>query len=507
MISLLVSIALLIAGYLIYSRIIERVVQFDTPRKTPAIKHPDGVDYVPLKPWRIFLIQFLNIAGVGPICGAIMGAKFGTASYLWIVFGCIFAGAVHDYISGMLSLRKNGASLPEIHGQYLGPTIRRVMTIVSIIMLLLTGVVFVNTPATLIHTVFAPNSNLYLWVVIIFAYYLLASVVPIDKLIGRIYPIFGFVLLASALLLLGAALYYQPDIPEVWEGLRNQHPQAASQPIFPMMFISIACGAISGFHATQSPLMARCMSSEKQGRPIFYGAMIVEGIVALIWASLAAYMYHDHPDLCLGKNGPAMVEVISKQWFGPATVTFIALGVVFAAITSGDTALRSARLIVADALQYDQKSIKNRLTVAIPIFAITAGGLVFSVANSDGFETVWHYFGWLNQVLATISLWALTCFLFWKGRYQFFTLIPALFMTMVTGCFLFVAETEGLGRYIPRAAGYVIGALITLLAYLRYLQWTHAFHGRYSKTHTPTTDKGMAKKRFEQTEKSIHQKK
>ncbi|MBR1792585.1 MAG: carbon starvation protein A [Bacteroidales bacterium] len=493
MISFFTAIVLLLLGYAIYSRIIERVVGLNTQRKTPAVKHPDGVDYVPMKPWRIFLIQFLNIAGVGPICGAIMGAKFGTASYLWIVLGCVFAGAVHDYISGVLSIRKNGASLPEIHGYYLGPRIRKAMILITIFLLLLTGAVFVNTPATLIQNIYAPNSNIYLWVTLIFLYYLVASVVPIDKLIGRIYPVFGFILITSALLLLGAIIVERPHIPELWEAISNQHPNAASQPIFPMMFVSIACGAISGFHATQSPLMARCMTHERQARPIFYGPMIVEGIVALIWAAIAAYFFHDHPELCIGKDGPAMVGVISNYWFGPAIVTFITLGVICAAITSGDTALRSARLIVADVIHYDQRPVKNRSVIASAIFAITAALLVFSMANKDGFESIWHYFGWTNQLLATITLWTLTCYLYWKGRQQWFTIIPALFMTMVTGSFLFVAETEGLGRYIPREIGYCIGAVITTFVFFCYLRWTHVFKRRQDGFHST---KGVAKKRL-----------
>ncbi len=503
MISFYTAIILLILGYVVYSRVIERIVGFKTHRPTPAIKRPDGVDFVPMKPWRIFLIQFLNIAGVGPICGAIMGAKFGTASYLWIVFGCVFAGAVHDYVSGILSLRKEGAALPEIHGYYLGPTIRKTMNFITIFLLLLVGVVFINTPATLIQHVYAPDSNIYIWVALIFLYYLIASVVPIDKLIGRIYPLFGFVLIVSTLLLLAMVIIKQPHIPELWEAFSNQHPDAARQPIFPMMFISIACGAISGFHATQSPLMARCMTEEKQARPIFYGAMILEGIVALVWAAIAAYLYHDHPDLCVGKGGPAMVQVIASQWFGPAIVTFITLGVIFAAITSGDTALRSARLIVADILDFDQKPVKNRLMIAAPIFAITAGGIIFSVVNSSGFETIWHYFGWANQLLATISLWTITCYLYWKGGNQWFSIIPALFMTMVTGCFLFVAEEEGLGGFIPRPIGYAIGAIITLLVFSRYLRWTHTFDGINRRRYPgpPPTPKNLVKKRLESSKK------
>ncbi len=468
MVSFIVAIVLLVLGYWLYSKIIERVIGVDPQRTTPAVAHPDGVDYVPMKPWRIFLIQFLNIAGVGPIIGAVMGAQFGTASYLWIVFGCIFAGAVHDFIAGFISLRHDGASLPEIHGRYLGNGMKQFMRGFTVVLMILVGAVFVNTPATLLtQDIFVPaglrhldhSVIQYFWVIIIFVYYLLATLLPIDKIIGKIYPIFGILLLAMALALVVAFVVYQVPLREVWQGLENSHPHADTNPIFPMMFISIACGAISGFHATQSPLMARCMINEKQARPIFYGAMIAEGVVALIWAAAAAYFFHDHPEMCLGKSGAAMVGVIANEWF-PSIIAFITiLGVVSAAVTSGDTALRSARLIVADFMHVDQKPIPKRLLVALPVFVLAAALLVFSLANPAGFDYIWRYFSWANQVLAMVTLWAVTVFLSKlkpHGLWYLLSLIPALFMTMVTVSFLFVAQKEGLGSVLPHAAGYAI---------------------------------------------------
>ena len=472
MISFLLGVALLLVGYFIYGKIVERVFGADPKRETPAQYMPDGVDYVPMKPWRIFLIQFLNIAGVGPICGAIMGAQFGTASFLWIVLGSIFAGAVHDYLAGMMSLRDKGCSLPEIHGKYLGNGIKQFMRAFMVLLMILVGVVFVNTPAVLLTAHFTQNWNVYIWVVIILGYYLIATLLPIDKLIGRIYPVFGFLLMGMAVAIVVAFFLYQPAIPEVWDGLQNTHPDAAHNPIFPMMFISIACGAISGFHATQSPLMARCMTNEKQGRPIFYGAMITEGVVALIWAAAAAYFFGpESPVNTAGQGGPAMVGIIAKTWFTPVIAVITILGVISAAVTSGDTALRSARLIVADFMHVDQKPIRNRLLVAIPIFLITAGMLVFSLADKQGFDVIWRYFAWANQFLATFTLWAITVYLRKNKQHLWFllTLLPALFMTMVTGCFLFVAEKEGLGSVLPRGVGYTIGAVITVCALIIFL--------------------------------------
>lgn len=475
MITFIVAIAILVLGYFLYGKLIERIFGSDPNRPTPATTMADGIDYVPMKPWKVYLIQFLNIAGVGPICGAIMGAQFGTSSFLWIVFGSIFAGAVHDYLAGMISLRDKGCSLPEIHGRYLGNGIKQFMRGFMVLLMILVGVVFVNTPATLLNAHFTTNWNIYIWVVIILFYYLIATLLPIDKLIGKIYPIFGLLLLGMAVAIVVAFFLYKPAIPEVWEGLQNRHPNAAHNPIFPMMFISIACGAISGFHATQSPLMARCMTNERQGRPIFYGAMITEGIVALIWAAAAAYFFGpDSPADTTGKGGPAMVGIIADHWFTPAIAIITILGVISAAITSGDTALRSARLIVADFMHLEQKTIKSRLLIALPIFVITAGILVYSLADKNGFDVIWRYFAWANQLLSVFTLWALSIYLKQnkKGHWYLLTFIPAVFMTMVTGCFLFVAEKEGLGSILPHALGYAIGLAITILVLILFFVQT-----------------------------------
>ena len=473
MITFIVSIILLLLGYFLYSKFIEKLIGVDPNRTTPAVAHPDGVDYVPMKPWRIFLIQFLNIAGVGPICGAIMGAQFGTASFLWIVFGCILAGAVHDFIAGFVSIRMDGASLPEIHGRFLGNGMKQFMRGFTVLLMILVGAVFVNTPAVLLNQNFTPDWNIFIWVIIIFAYYLIATLLPIDKLIGKIYPIFGFLLLGMAVAILVAFIVYQVPIPEVWERLDNQHPATATNPIFPMMFISIACGAISGFHATQSPLMARCMVNEKQARPIFYGAMITEGVVALIWAAAATYFFHDKADLCIGKSGNDMVGVIANEWFPKVIAVICILGVISAAVTSGDTALRSARLIVADFMHVDQKPVKNRLLVALPVFLLAAGLLVFSLLDAGGFQVIWRYFSWANQVLAMVTLWAITVFLaqLKRGAWYIITLVPALLMTMVTVSFIFVAQKEGFGSFIPRTYGYIIAAAITLAIYFIFVRW------------------------------------
>lgn len=446
MITFFISLAVLILGYLVYGKFIEKLFGADPKRETPAVTMADGVDYVPMKPWRIFLIQFLNIAGVGPIIGAIMGAQFGTASFLWIVLGSIFAGAVHDYLSGMISLRTKGSSLPEIHGMFLGNGVKQVMRGFTVLLMIMVGVVFVNTPVTLLINNFTPDWNPYVWVVIILVYYMIATLLPIDKLIGKIYPIFGMLLLGMAVAIFVAFIIYQPEIPEIWSGLQNRHPDAAHNPVFPMMFISIACGAISGFHATQSPLMARCMVNERQGRPIFYGAMITEGVVALIWAAAAAYFFG--PDSVVdvtGKSGAAIVGVIANTWFTPVIAVITVLGVISAAVTTGDTALRSARLIIADFLNYDQKPIKNRLIVAVPMFLVTTVILVYSLADAKGFDMIWRYFSWANQMLAMVTLWAVTVYLSQNKKNYFVTLIPAMFMTMVTMTYIFEFPA---GKYI-----------------------------------------------------------
>ena len=473
MITFIIALLLLVFGYLLYGRMIEKMVEADPNRPTPATTMADGVDYVPMKPWRIFLIQFLNIAGVGPIVGAIMGAQFGTASFLWIVFGCIFGGAVHDFVSGYVSLRNKGCSLPEIHGRFLGNGAKQFMRYFTVILMILVGAVFVKTPSQLLITNFTPDWQIWIWPVIIFVYYMLATMLPIDKLIGRIYPIFGILLLLMAVFVM-CAFFFRPEVhlTEVWEGLENRHPNAATNPIFPMMFVSIACGAISGFHATQSPLMARCMVSEKQARPIFYGAMIAEGVVALIWAAAATYFFHDKPELCAGQGGDAMVGVIAREWFTPVLAVITVLGVIAAAITSGDTALRSARLIVADIFKIDQKPIWKRFLVALPVFLLAGSILVYTFADANGFQTIWRYFAWANQLLAMVTLYAVTVYLIQRGKCWIVTFIPALFMTMVCASYILIAK-EGLHLHAPVAYG--LGGLITAAAALLCVRYAISY--------------------------------
>lgn len=462
MITFLVSLLLLILGYAFYGKLVERVFAPDAKRTTPAVANNDGVDFVPLKPWKIFMIQFLNIAGLGPIFGAIMGAKFGASAYLWIVIGTIFAGAVHDYLAGMLSLRNNGASLPELIGKYLGVSAQQMTRLFTIVLMVLVGVVFISGPAGLLANLTAVDELW--WIGLIFVYYLLAAMLPIDKIIGKIYPVFAIALLFMAVGILAYILIEQPVIPEITQGLQNIHPSAISTPIFPMLFISVACGAISGFHATQSPLMARCMTNEKQGRPIFYGAMIVEGIVALIWAA-AANVYFSQHGMDEG-NAAVIVNEISTQWLGYIGGALAILGVVLAPITSGDTAFRSARLIIADVFQYNQKPIKNRLIICIPMFLVAACILLYSLKDVEGFDIVWRYFAWANQTLAVITLWTLSVWLMRTRRiWHWMTLVPAVFMSAVVCLYILIAD-EGMDlEFIPSLIGTVVFSVLLLILF------------------------------------------
>lgn len=464
MISFLLSIALLIAGYFIYGRITEKVFGVDPNRPTPVTVNPDGVDFVPLPVWKIFLIQFLNIAGLGPIFGAVMGIMFGQAAFLWIVIGTIFAGAVHDYMSGMMSVRMNGASQPEIVGSQLGNGIKQFMRFFSLVLMILVGAVFVSGPAGLLASLTPHSINVTWWVVIVFVYYILATLLPIDKLIGKIYPLFGFALLFMAVGIFVAIIINKAPIPEITEGFSNLHPKKL--PIFPIMFVSIACGAISGFHATQSPLMARCMQNEKYGRKIFYGSMVAEGIVALIWAAAASSFFGSIQGLqefiaglAPTANKPAVVvDLISKSWLGTFGGVLALLGVIAAPLTSGDTALRSARLIVADFLKLEQKSIAKRLYISIPIFVLT-----FLLLQVD-FDIVWRYFAWANQTLAAFTLWAITVYLFRHKRFYWISLIPAIWMTMVTSTYILIApEGIGLATNFAYAGGIFITTFVTIL--------------------------------------------
>lgn len=465
MISFFISIGVLIIGYLIYGKIAERIFGADAGRQTPAMANADGVDFVPLSWWRVFLIQFLNIAGLGPIFGAIMGIMFGQAAFLWIVLGTIFAGGVHDYFSGMMSVRSNGASLPEIVGKELGAATKQFMRGFSLLLMVLVGAVFISGPASLLANLTSGYVNVTWWIVIVFAYYILATLLPIDKLIGRVYPIFGFALLFMAVGILVAMVVNRAPIPEFTGDFSNLHPK--NLPIFPMMFVSIACGAISGFHATQSPLMARCMQNEKLGRRIFYGSMVAEGIVALIWAAAAASFFESIgglqefvAGLAPTSNKPAVVvDLISRSWLGPVGGMLALLGVIAAPLTSGDTALRSARLIAADFLRYDQKSIKKRLAISIPLFLLTFGILQMN------FDVLWRYFAWSNQTLAVFTLWAITVYLARQQKLYWISFVPALFMTAVSISYILVAPE---GFHFSKEISFIAAGIICVLAFILF---------------------------------------
>ena len=465
MFSFVVSLVALVAGYFIYGRVVEKVFGVDSSRKTPAITKADGVDYIPMPAWKVYMIQFLNIAGTGPIFGAIMGAKFGPSAYLWIVFGCIFAGAVHDYMTGMLSIRNNGAGLPDLVGEYLGKGTKTFILAFSIIVLMLVGTVFVFSPALILGDIAGDGSKIAImaWVGVIFLYYLLATLMPIDKIIGRIYPVFSFALLFMAVALMVCLFVKWPVLPEIWDGLGNLGESKgllSGQPVFPCLFITIACGAVSGFHATQSPLMARCVSDEKLGRPVFYGAMITEGIVALIWATVASWFFYGGGAAEVGPGlsaaAPEVVVKVSEGWLGILGGILAILGVVAAPITSGDTAFRSARLIVADFLHLPQKPIRNRLIISIPLFILASFLLWYNIADEDGFNVIWRYFGWANQTLAVFMLWTATAYLVkYRGGMSFMlTLLPAAFMTAVCVTYLCVAE---IGLNLPVTWNWYIG--------------------------------------------------
>ena len=469
MVTFTVALVLLVLGYLVYGGFVNRVFAPDAKRTTPAVEHNDGVDYIPMPTWKIFMIQFLNIAGLGPIFGAIMGAQFGTASYLWIVIGTILAGAVHDFFSGCLSIRNNGANLPELIGKYLGTSAKTVMNVLSLVLMVLVGAVFVSGPAELLAGMTPAALNANFWIVVIFLYYILATLLPIDKIIGRIYPLFAISLLFMAFGILIMLYVKSPELPEMWNGFGTKYEKT---PIFPMMFVSIACGAISGFHATQSPLMARCMKSERHCRPIFYGAMITEGIVALIWAAAATWFFGEHGtvDAATGipYSGAKVATLISKEWLGTIGGVVAILGIVAAPITSGDTALRSARLILADFLHMEQRSIRKRLLICIPLFIVTMATLIYSLADADGFKIIWRYFAWCNQTLSVFTLWAITIYLVQERKPYIITLIPALFMTCVSATYICLAPE---GFALSPAIGYSIGGLAVVIAAVWFMVW------------------------------------
>ncbi len=473
MISFLIALAVLIGGYFIYGAFVERVFSSDAKRLTPASTMADGIDYVALPTWKVFLIQFLNIAGVGPIFGAIMGVMYGPAAFLWIVLGTIFAGAVHDFMSGMISVRMGGKSLPEIVGSELGNKIKMVMSVFTCVLLVMVIAVFVRTPASLLATLTPEHLNATFWAVCIFLYYILATLLPVDKLIGNLYPLFGFALLFMAVGIMGYMIFNGVNIPDGFsEGLFNRHPGGEAAPIFPMMCISIACGAISGFHATQSPMMARCLKNEKYGRPVFYGAMVSEGVVALIWAAAAIAFTGGYDKLASymaanGADAGILVHEVCVKWLGTFGGILAILGVIAAPITTGDTAMRSLRLIIADSIGIEQKKFLKRLLVTLPIV-----GVSYMLININ-FDILWRYFAWCNQTLSIFTLWACSVYLARYRKAYLITMIPAMFMTMLCVTFICYAPlgsyVEGVG--MPLVYSEVVGLLAMGVCTFLFVQW------------------------------------
>ena len=505
----MLSLVALVLGYMLYGKFVAHVFGPDD-RPTPAVTKADGVDFMVLPNWKIFMIQFLNIAGTGPIFGAIMGAWYGPVAYLWIIFGCIFAGAMHDYMSGMLSLRNGGVGLPELVGKYLGDKTKKVMLVFSVLLLMMVGAVFVYSPAIILNGICNTDAiwgSKMFWIVVIFVYYLIATLLPIDKIIGKVYPLFAFSLLFMAGALMIGLFVKWPTIPELWSDLAssNLNENASwlgtenfmqKSPLFPCLFITIACGAISGFHATQSPLMARCLKSEKMGRPIFYGAMITEGVVALIWATVSMYFFYyggwrecvspeavqqfiaqadGDKTLVQYFDAPTVVKLVCSSWLGVAGGILALLGVVAAPITSGDTALRSARLIIAEFVGMEQRTMRKRLYICVPLFIVTIAILVWQMENPDGFNIIWQYFGWANQTLSVFTLWTLTVYLVQSKKPFIITLVPALFMTVVCSTFLLVSPQA---FALSGVLGYTGSVVVLVVA----LVWFFAWYRKYQKT-------------------------
>ncbi|MBQ6755510.1 MAG: carbon starvation protein A [Oscillospiraceae bacterium] len=461
MVSLILSFLVLVAGYFIYGRLVEGVFAPDD-RKTPAYTRADGVDFMPMPTWKAFLVQLLNIAGTGPIFGALMGACFGPVVFLWIIFGSVLGGGVHDYMCGMISERHDGASIAELSGIYLGSAAKWIMRVFSIVLLVLTGTVFVNSPAALLARLTPDTLNVTFWIVVILIYYVLATLLPIDKIIGKLYPVFGAVLIIMAAGILGGIVAGGYTIPEIT--LENLHPEGL--PIWPFMFVTVACGAISGFHATQSPMVAKCITSEKLGRKVFYGAMLSESVIALVWAAGGVAFYGATGGLnnalsTLGQSGA--VYDISTGMLGPVGGVLAIVGVIACPITSGDTAFRSARLILAEITKLDQKSIRNRLLITLPLLAAGA------VLTQLDFNVLWRYFSWSNQTLAMIALWVATAYLLKTNANKLtslLTALPASFMSAVSVTYIIMAG-EGFG--LSAAIGYPAGIIFAAALFAFYV--------------------------------------
>ena len=467
MITFTVCILLLIAGYFVYGKIVGHRLDVDESRQTPAYAQQDGIDYQPMSTWRVFVIQFLNIAGLGPIFGAILGAAYGPASYIWIVVGCVLMGAVHDFFAGMMSIRNGGANMPELTGRYLGKGMKGVMSFVLIFLLMAVGVSFILGPSDLLSSMTGMSKDL--WILIIFGYYILATLLPIDKIIGTVYPYMGAVLLFMALgvgiMLVAGDIKGTHEMVELSpSNLANWHYDPDSNILFPMLFIVVSCGAISGFHATQSPLMARCLKNEKYARGVFYGAMIAEGVVAIIWATAAmAYFggpYELNEAMANGMTPTIAVKEICESWLGKLGAAIAIIGVVVCPITSGDTAFRSLRLSVADILKIDQKPIVKRLLVCIPIFF-----LAFFFCRVD-FSSAWTFLGISNQILAAIVLWTGAAYLISKGKKHLMCSLPAAFLTYVCVSYLIVAPHEKAGLFLSPILGNAVGISVAVFLFV-----------------------------------------
>lgn len=471
MITFITCLSALIAAYFTYGKYLERVCEISPENPVPSHSMYDGVDYIPMPQWKIFLIQLLNIAGLGPIFGALLGAAYGPVAFLWITLGGIFMGAMHDFIAGIISLKNNGLSLPEIIGKYLGNGSKIFMRIFSVLLMVLVGAVFMSQPAELIAsnvdmpaletTAFGSTSwELLSILIMILVYYTLATILPIDKIIGRFYPIFGIALLAMAACILWVLLTNEKYIIPELTSLNNEIADPEKFPIVPMLFTTIACGALSGFHATQSPLMARCLTNEKQSRFVFYGAMIAESIIALIWAAIGMAFWGGVEGLnnaiaANGGNAAKLINIITDTTLGKSVAGVVIFGIIACAITSGDTAFRCARLIVSDMLGIGQKELKKRVLVSTPLF-LCALIVIFALP----FQTIWSYFAWCNQTLAVITLWCISSYLYKQRKPVIIGLLPALIMTYVCSSYIFVSPMM-MGMQ-NRTAAYILGAVLTL---------------------------------------------
>ena len=459
------AVVALIIGYMVYGRIVERIFAANEKSVTPAVQKCDNVDFMVLPTWRVFLIQFLNIAGLGPVFGAILGALYGPVALLWIVFGSIFAGGVHDYMAGMISVRNGGQSLVPLVEKYLGAKIKIVFLVFMVCFLLLLGSVFAMSPARMLANL--SETSFVWWIIAIFGYYFLATLLPIDKIIGRFYPLFALLLIViSAAMIVVLFTSDAPFYPNLT--FTNQHPLRL--PIFPLMFVTIACGAISGFHATQSPLMARCLANEKHGRAIFYGAMITEGIVALIWATLGIAFYQGSEGLhhVIMTSGPGgVVSDVAKGYLGSFGGMLAVLSVILLSITSGDTAFRSARLTIGDYWQRENKSLKKRLLISI---VVLSGGIAMSFFD---LTTIWVYFGWTNQMLATVTLWMASFYLYQNHKNYWLTLIPAGFMTSVSVTYIMF---DKIGFNLPLDMSAIVGGVVAVALVIIFVMKHKSVH-------------------------------